>query len=443
MQNHSYIISKLKKADSGRSYCLPTVINLPSCIWHYILLTVSNCRVMLKQIIRGAVAILLILFGLGQSANAQIKDSTVIISSTDRQNTGPLILSGKTFYDILNPEKQGFRPIIFYSGDDRIFVGVNYNKRSGKYVPDSSGSKHQLYTHYSIEQKAFAVGYQGIVHRFAGQWNLLVDASYDWVRWLNFSGLGNESTSPEGNNNFYRIRHSAFSVNTAFHHQVGKQSSIIFTPFIQRLKLLDDEDRYLANAAFNDKPLRNYEPKYFGGIRGDLVLKRLDDQLVPTKGVIFSTGIAHVRNLSQPKAFTNYDVYTRFYLPFLNHFVFSVENGAATLSGDPEFYQLNRIGGSSLRGFRSDRFWGETVFHNNNELQYIFNVSEGVFQGKLGLLAFVDQGRVWKKGEQSNTWHRGYGGGLIIVPYNKVYFAFQYGISNERKGIHVEFRRSL
>jgi hypothetical protein len=398
---------------------------------------------MQKQINGYVKATLLILFGLRFSAIAQTKDSTVIIASTDQEQiASPVILSGKTFYDVLNPDRHGIRPIILYSSDDRFFVGVNYNNISNNYIPDSAGSKHQVYTHYSITQKAFNIGYQGIVHRFTGQWNLFVDAGYDWIKWINFSGVGNESEVPESDRDYYRIRSSVLSVNTAFQHRIGKQSSILITPFFQRIKLLKDEDRFLSKESFND-PLENYEPNYFGGIRGDLLLQRLDDQLLPTKGVIFSTGVAHVRNTNGAKAFTNYNAYSRFYLPFLRHFVLSVENGGAAVIGEPEFYQLNSIGGNSLRGFRRDRFWGETVFHNNNELQYLFDAPAELFNGKLGLLAFVDQGRVWKKGEQSGKWHRGYGGGLIVVPYRKVFLSMQYGISNERTGFHFTLRRPL
>jgi hypothetical protein len=388
--------------------------------------------------------VLLLLFGLPFFASAQTKDTTVIIASTDQQqNANPVILSGKTFYDFLNPDRHGIRPIILYSSDDRLFVGVNYNNISSTFVPDSAGSKHQVYTHYSLTQKAFNVGYQGIVHRFAGHWNLFVDAGYDWVKWINFSGVGNESEAPDGDRDYYRIRSSVLSINTAFQHRIGKQSSIIVTPFFQRIKLLQDEDRYLSKASFNNTPLENYKANYFGGLRGDLLLQRLDDQLLPTKGVIFSTGVAHVRNTNGSKAFTNYNAYSRFYLPFLRNFVLSVENGGATVIGEPEFYQLNSIGGNSLRGYRRDRFWGETVFHNNNELQYLFNAPDKLFKGKLGLLTFVDQGRVWKKGEVSDKWHYGYGGGFIVVPYRKLYLSLQYGISNERRGFHFELRRAL
>jgi hypothetical protein len=35
---------------------------------------------------------------------------------------------------------------------------------------------------------------------------------------------------------------------------------------------------------------------------------------------------------------------------------------------------------------------------------------------RLGLFTFVDTGRVWLEGEDSNTWHTSYGGGLLFQP---------------------------
>jgi outer membrane protein assembly factor BamA len=320
---------------------------------------------------------------------------------------------------------------------------LNYNHLSANWKVDSIGFKQRLYAHYSINQKAFSIGYQGIFNRAVGRWNLFVDAGFDWIRWLNFSGLGNESLPQTGNRDFYRIRSQEAFVGLAFQRRLGEQSSFTLTPFFQHIQLIHDEDRFLAKASFNGKPLENYNANNFGGLRADLQLQRLDDLLLPTRGAIFTTSVGHVRNLANPKSFMNYSAYSRFYLPLLKRFVLSVVNGASTVIGEPEFYQLNSIGGNSLRGFRRGRFWGETVFHNNNELQYLFNAPKSLFKGKLGVLAFVDQGRVWKKGEVSNQWHYGYGGGIIVVPYRKVYFSLQYGISNERKGIHFEFRRSL
>jgi len=58
----------------------------------------------------------------------------------------------------------------------------------------------------------------------------------------------------------------------------------------------------------------------------------------------------------------------------------------------------------------------------------------------MGLLAFYDNGRVWQPGEISNTWHAGYGGGLILIPFNKVAFTGTYGRSKETTNIIVQTR---
>jgi hemolysin activation/secretion protein len=73
----------------------------------------------------------------------------------------------------------------------------------------------------------------------------------------------------------------------------------------------------------------------------------------------------------------------------------------------------------NIRGYVLDRFWGNTAFYNSNELRYITNLRSYLLNGKIGLLVLYDNGRVWYKPESSGTWHYGYGGGLLLAPFNK------------------------
>jgi hypothetical protein len=57
------------------------------------------------------------------------------------------------------------------------------------------------------------------------------------------------------------------------------------------------------------------------------------------------------------------------------------------------------------------------------------------------LLAFVDNGRIWQPLEISDKWHTGYGGGLILIPFNKVVLTGTYGISEE--GRHTLIKAGL
>ncbi len=63
--------------------------------------------------------------------------------------------------------------------------------------------------------------------------------------------------------------------------------------------------------------------------------------------------------------------------------------------------------------------------------------------GKAGLLAFVDDGRVWVPQEKSSIWHVGYGGGILVAPFNKILFDVTYGISDEDKLLQLRLSVNL
>lgn len=346
-------------------------------------------------------------------------------------------------YEAFRYSKKGLSPTVFYNDDDRLFIGLAYKITTQPWRKQPYGQKHIFYSNYSVTQKAFNFGYTGIYNQVIGNWRAILLANYDLVKWRNFFGLGNETVKTTNNADYYRMRSTEALLSLSFEHVIGKQSSISIAPFYQYIKILRDDNRYLAKEFLNGSGQSNFTSKNFVGARAALNLQRLNNLLFPTKGITFSTSVIAAKNVAEAKHFINYAGDVQFYLPFFKHFILSVKNGAATVIGEPEFYQLNNIGGSLLRGYRSQRFWGETVFYNNNELHYLFNVRSFLFNGKMGILGLADQGRVWKKGEVSGTWHYGYGGGIIAVPFNKLYVSLQYGISKEHSQFYLDFRTSL
>ena len=72
----------------------------------------------------------------GVLAMAQIKDTTVIIGTTDQYATAPVARAGKPFYDLFNPNAKGFRPTALYSSEDQLYVGVHYNAFCDNWSPD-------------------------------------------------------------------------------------------------------------------------------------------------------------------------------------------------------------------------------------------------------------------------------------------------------------------
>jgi hypothetical protein len=46
-------------------------------------------------------------------------------------------------------------------------------------------------------------------------------------------------------------------------------------------------------------------------------------------------------------------------------------------------------------------------------------------------------------GENSNTWHVGYGGGIILAPFNKILAEVTYGLSKEDKLVQLRVTKYL
>jgi hypothetical protein len=96
--------------------------------------------------------------------------------------------------------------------------------------------------------------------------------------------------------------------------------------------------------------------------------------------------------------------------------VLSVRGGGSKLWGGPyPYFEAATIGGSdNVRGWDNSRFRGDSSLYGNAELRFwLGHRKRPLLPIRWGLLAFYDVGRVWLEGEDSNTWHSGYGGGIL------------------------------
>jgi outer membrane translocation and assembly module TamA len=161
--------------------------------------------------------------------------------------------------------------------------------------------------------------------------------------------------------------------------------------------------------------------KKFAGIEAGYRYRKVNDINFPTNGIDFSLGVGYIYTLKASKSLTNILSSFSFFLPLGRSFSFGSRVGGAILEGDADFYHLNKLGGYiNLRGYLRERFYGKTIFYNNNELRWVTPATISHYSGKIGLLLFLDDGRVWQPGESSNTLHTGYGGGLIVIPAGRM-----------------------
>jgi hypothetical protein len=335
-------------------------------------------------------------------------------------------------YDIFNYDSRGIKPVIYYNTYYKYYVGISYGFTRQKTREGTFLAKHNIGINYSIGEQSFHPYYKGSFTQLIGRWNFNLSAGYDGVRRVNYFGLGNESTAFGDNSHYYWLRtkdiYGSFGIDQTFNNHHNVRLDFLY----DAVKVVDSHESFSAKELGYIDP-DTYNWKQFGGGQLTYSYININDFILPTKGINFQLGTSYTQNLKESghgvsKAFTSVNLYW----PLLQPFSLAVKSGAATLWGKPEFYQYNTIGGfHSLRGFWNYRFYGSSAVYNQNELRWLPTVKGHFYSGRIGLLAFFDQGRVWLPGENSSQWHYGYGGGLMIFPFNKIAVVVTYATSVE------------
>jgi hypothetical protein len=334
-------------------------------------------------------------------------------------------------------DKQGFILMPNYSNTRGVFVEAGFRKTTQAWRKKPFASQQTFKLNYSISNNSFGGDYLGLFNEVIGKWNVVVNARYDQVLKNYFFGFGNETPNVK-EVSYYNLHTSEGIGSLGLNRIFAKYHSFTASAFFETVKVKSEIDHLTSEVL----PLTDgtvFDRKNFAGALASYAYYYVNNEVVPTKGFGFSLNANHTKNLSQSdRWFNRYWTTLGFYLPLSKQFSIASRNGLYTLDGQPEFYQYNWLGGGqNLRGFHRQRFYGKTSFYNDNELRWIPDIKTYLFNGKIGLIAFLDNGRVWMPGENSDKWHMGYGGGLLISPFNKLAVTVYYGMSEEDKLIHI------
>ena len=347
-------------------------------------------------------------------------------------------------YDSYKPGKKSFRPTMFFSNEDRIYVGISYSYQKQQWRKSPYGYQHKIDVKYSLGQKAFSSTYASTFKSLIGKWDLNLFTNYDMVRWTNFYGVGNESVMTTQYRDFNRVRSRQFIARVGVQRVINNRHKFLFNPYFQTYDLINDTARILAKlpSLLGPQTYRNHQ---YAGAEIGYVYQDINDSLLPTKGFTFYGETSFTQNIKdKSRQVGKFSADINTYLPLTKKVNLHFRTGAATLTGKPEFYQLNTVGSTiTLRGYQRDRFYGKSTVYHQNELRWISDVRSHYYNGKLGLYALYDIGRVWLKEEESKTWHTGYGLGLILSPFNKITVTIAYGISAEDTNLHFGVIKAL
>ena len=325
---------------------------------------------------------------------------------------------------------------LFSKTGARISLNIRYMSqpwRKKEYM-----KSHVLTVNYGVLRSAFNMGYVGRFGHIVGPFDFLIKTRVDPRGVENYFGTGNETTNTVTKRNYNRAFTTRFYGGLGLSLPIRSSQLIDISAFYQSIKVQQTAGHFItANHAIDPSLFENNQ---FGGAELAYHFRRTNNQKFPTAGVDFLLAGGYVQNLKdRDRSFTNVVSSIAVYVPLGRSFSIASRAGAASLNGEADFYHLNRLGGYvNLRGYDRERFAGKTTFYNNNELRWVAKTRNYFFNGQIGLLAFYDDGRVWQPLERSDKWHTGYGGGLILIPFNKVVLTGTYCISEEDKFIQLK-----
>jgi outer membrane protein assembly factor BamA len=334
--------------------------------------------------------------------------------------------------------RRRFTPMIYYSNPDRIFAGVKFRIGNGRIGDNPYGFEHSVQLRYSLQQNAFSVLYDARFSELIGKWNLSFNAYYDWVVWTHFFGLGNE-TQKLNHIRYYRLSTSEYAGNISINRIIKDHHFVDIAAYLQGIEVLNRPGTFAEEHYIHDESLY-FDHHIYTSLKAGYTYQNVDDHVLPTKGIMAYGGAGYTLNTHETtKSFAKYSGILQLFLPLGNKFSLSLRAAGSAVQGTPEFFQYVSVGGPvTIRGYFRDRFWGNAMFYNSNELRWITDLKVRKYNNKIGIVAFFDDGRVWLDNEKSDKLHYGYGGGLLFSPMHKFTAYATYARSEE--GGMIQFK---
>ena len=272
---------------------------------------------------------------------------------------------------------------------------------------------------YAPQSGAANIRYSGKWYERVGKWDAGLESAFLFPKsYRNFFGLGNETSLDERGSKFYRARLTRVVMEPYLTQNVNQSLSVTVGNRLSITEVDENPDEpNVVNEAGLGFDEDAFKDQWYNTVFFKTTLSDIDNKSNPTQGYEFSISTdanIGLRNTSRP--FTRFQSELEVYFPisFIPQVTFANRVGGVRNIGPFPFYESNTIGGrTNLRGFRGNRFSGRSSFYNNTEVRIeLFDFYRYLLGGKLGLTAFFDTGRVWVNNENSDLWHKGYGGGL-------------------------------
>lgn len=307
-----------------------------------------------------------------------------------------------------------------YGSTDGVIIGASLT-----FHRPGFRSHPWAFTHHF--NAAFATSTDGVRGQYIGrlydafgeEWDAVFDLNGSTVSYVNnFYGLGNETMPASASSSYHHVGLGDLETTFSVIKRVEQSIEFRFGGGGAYHNVEEDSTRFVGTPAAELTP-SDFDGSFFARGFATLTLNATDNAVNPKRGFRWTTRTSLHGGLGESAptfASAGSDLSLYASLSTERQLTVAGRVGMGRNFGTFPFYLAQSLGGSTnLRGLRRERYSGRTAAYQNVEVrgEVIPTVSR-TFPLTVGVLGFVDNGRVWADGESSSVWHQAYGGGVWV-----------------------------
>ncbi len=338
-------------------------------------------------------------------------------------------------------------PLVGFNPDDGLSVSISDIYTVNGFKNNPYHSKHRLHAGYYFATEGYDITYSGEFMNAIGNWNILINGVYTSENFAqNFFGFGNNTPNFDDDLglDFNRVKTSIWSFGLGMSRRNNYGSRFAINANYTGIEVQDTQGRFITSGlGFIIGDPDFFERKFFANLDLHYTYESYDNKVNPTRGMKFDLQTGTTTNVEDTDLTFGYiNTNLGFYSAISRNrkLVLKTDVLAQVNIGDDfEFYQAATLGGTKgLRGFREERFTGESALAFSGDLRYSFDrFKTGLLPLQIGIFGGYDIGRVWLDGEDSDRWHDSFGGGFWVNAVDAV--GGQLGLFNSDDGLRFTF----
>jgi len=333
-------------------------------------------------------------------------------------------------------------PYISYTSDDGLIFNAGVSFTLHNFEKEDYSAKHKLQIGASTN-KSYGVEYEGRFHHVINGWDItLAGHINEPLSYTYFYGIGNNTEKDEKkyNDDFYRTRYSSRGASIGFIRDFWKKSSLSLIFSYQN----NERQEKTETNIFSENDIVGSDKINLAEGLAKLNLDFRNNPILPTSGTNFIADytngfVTNTGNKNYGKLLLIGEGYIS--LPKEFPLTMGLRLGVGKSFGKIPFYNQFTLGQNTyLKGYRNNRFTGKSIAFTQASLRLnLFGFNGTIVPLKVGLIGFFNAGRIFQRGESSKKWHRGYGGGLFIIPLREEFTIYTTMSFSEEESLLLEF----